>query len=187
MRRPWWPFAVTALLGLTACPERPLEAGKKLEESGRFAEAGELYLHTAKEDPANLAAWDAAVDLWCRRQINVGECMTVLDVELQLLGTLDRHQDALAEVLELRARARLEQGLVEAALADLDRAEKAAPNRATVWVAQARCYLALGKADEAERLLDRAKKKDPHLAEADELLRTLPRAPAPEEGFGGGK
>ncbi|MBK6684037.1 MAG: tetratricopeptide repeat protein [Deltaproteobacteria bacterium] len=172
-------------LCLTACPDRPLEEGQRLEAAGRFDEAGEVYLTTAKDDPANLAAWDAAVDLWCRRQINVGQCMIVLDVELQLLGTLDRHQDALAEVLELRARARLEQGMTDAAWSDLVRAEKAAPKKASVLVAMARVKVALGQSAEAEALLDRAKRLDPKQAEADELLKSLPKTPPPEENFGG--
>jgi tetratricopeptide (TPR) repeat protein len=169
---------------LTACPAHPVEDGKKLEAEGRFAEAGETYLTAAKDDPANLAAWDAAIDLWCKKQINVGECMTVLDVELQLLGNLERHTEALAEVLEMRARARLENDLVDAAIEDLDRAIKAAPNRASTYVALARCQIRRGQNALALEALTKAKRIDPKQSEADELLKTLPSGPG-EETFGG--
>ena len=173
---------------LTGCPDRQLDDARALIEAGRYEEAGEAFVALAKADPANLGAWDGAVRLWCRDQVNVGRCISVLDLELQLLGTLQRHRDALAEVLERRARARLEQGLVEPALDDLERAIKAAPERPSVHVAQARAYMMKGEADAMLKALDLAKKLDPRQVEADELYQLVPTASvADDEGFGGPK
>lgn len=167
-----------------------MHEARALVEAGEYRRAGDAFLALAKADPANLGAWDGAVQLWCKDQINVGECMKVLDLELRLLGNLQRHRDALSEVLERRARARLEQGLVAAALEDLARAEKAAPERASVHAVRARAYMMQG---ESERMLDalrRAKRLDPKLAEADALYRLVPSGQSddlrPEAAFGGG-
>jgi tetratricopeptide (TPR) repeat protein len=175
-----------ALLALLfGCPENDFDRAKKLEEEGHYREAGELYVDIAKRDPANLAAWDRAVEVWCRKAINVGECMGVLDLELDRLGNLDRHSEALSEVLELRARARIEQGLVDAALDDLQRAEKASPKRASVFVARARAYVQAGKRAPALEALERAQMLDPNDKEIDELAALLPDEE--DEGFGGAK
>lgn len=168
---------------LAGCPDRPLDRAIALEAQGHLEEAGELYVDVAKKDPANLAAWDHAVELWCRKKVNVGECMNVLDLELDRLGNLERHHDALAEVLELRARARLEQGLLDAALQDLERAERAGPLRPGVHAAKARVLLRAGRRDAALEAIRRARELDPSAVEVEELLREL-RATA-DEGFGG--
>ncbi len=175
--RPW---ACLAFL-LAACPERPLDQAHRLAGEGRWEAAGEAYLAVAKADPASLGAWDGAVEAWCQRLANVGQCLSVLDLELDLLGNLNRHADALAEALERRARARLEQGLAQPALDDLARAEMAAPERASVLVAKARALIALGKSQAAKEALHQAKKLDPRNAEADQLWPELPD----EEHFGG--
>ena len=178
----WLPFG---FLILAACPDRQLDDARSLLEAGKLDEAGRAFVALARADPANLAAWDGAVQVWCRDQINVGECMSVLDLELKLLGNLQRHRDALSEVLERRARARLEQGLIDAAFADLARAEKAAPERASVYVAQARAHMMRGDRAAMLEALDRAKKRDPGLAEADALYRIVPSSTTAEDAFGG--
>lgn len=180
MRRAFAPFLVT-VAAISGCPDDTLDRARTLEAEGRFQEAGDLYVYLAKKDPANLGAWDGAVELWCTKQVNVGECMGVLDLELEILGNLQRHHDALSEVLERRARARIEAGMAKAALPDLDRAQKAAPERASVYCARARALIALGSAVEARAALDHAKKLDPQNTEADELYAELPS----EAGFGG--
>lgn len=167
---------------LAGCPDDSLDRARALEAEGRIDEAGELYQHIAKKDPANLGAWDGAVELWCRRHVNVGACMGVLDLELDLLGNVDRHRDALSEVLEMRARARAESGMAQAALTDLERAEKAGPERPSVFAAKARVLMMLGRTDEAHDALDVAKRLDPNHAEADALYKELPKK---EPGFGG--
>lgn len=175
----------TTLLG---CPDDTLDRARALEREGRIREAGELYQHIAKKDPANLAAWDGAVELWCRAHVDVGACMGVLDLELDLLGNVERHRDALSEVLELRGRARAESGMAQAALTDLLRAEKAGPNRASVFAAKARVLMMLGQTDAAHDALDVAKRLDPNNAEADALYLELPKKPgeAPSDAeFGG--
>jgi tetratricopeptide (TPR) repeat protein len=177
------------LLFATACPSRDLDRARELEAEGHLREAGEAYVDIAKKDPANLAAWDAAIELWCKKSTNVGECMSVLDLELDRLGNLDRHKSALSEVLELRARARLEQGLTEAALADLDRAERAMPNRSTVFTARARALLKQSDKDAVVEALKRAKELDAANPEIEDILREM-NAPKPirapsGEGFGG--
>jgi tetratricopeptide (TPR) repeat protein len=169
---------------LAACPANDLEKARALEREGRISEAGELYVDLAKKDPANLGAWDGAVELYCRKHVNVGECISVLDLELDRLGNLERHHDALSEVLELRARARIEQGVIDAALTDLERAEKAGAKRSTVYSAKARAMVHLGRMDDARLALDRAKELDPKNEEIDELLKLLP-VKTPEDGFGG--
>lgn len=165
------------------CTENDVEKARALERDGKIEEAGELYLDAAKKDPANLAAWDGAVELYCRKHVHVGKCMGVLDLELDRLGNLERHHDALSEVLELRARARIEQGIVDAAVADLDRAEKAAPKRSTVFSARARAYVHLGRMDDARAQLERARELDPHNEEINEVVKLLPAKET--EGFGG--
>jgi tetratricopeptide (TPR) repeat protein len=140
-----------------------------------------MYLDIAKADPANLAAWDAAIELWCRKSTNVGECMGVLDLELKLLGNVELHKEALSEVLELRARARTEQGLIDAALADLDRAERALRTRSTVFSARARALLKASRRDEALEALKHARELDPKNEEVDELSKVLSGAHAPEK------
>jgi tetratricopeptide (TPR) repeat protein len=180
MRRRVW-VLIGGLATFLGCPDDTLDRARELEREGRIQEAGDLYVYLAKKDPANLGAWDGAVALWCKKHVNVGECMGVLDLELDLLGNLQRHHDALSEVLELRARARIEAGMAKAALADLDRARKAAPERASVFCARARALIMLGHGEEARDALDQAKKLEPKNAEADQLYRELPSSP----GFGG--
>ncbi|MEL7372300.1 MAG: tetratricopeptide repeat protein [Myxococcota bacterium] len=160
----------------TACPDGQLADARRLAQAGRTEEAGAAFVALAKADPANLAAWDGAVQLWCHDQINVGECMSVLDLELQLLGNLQRHRDTLSEVLERRARARLAQGMVDAALTDLERAIKAAPERATVYTARARAFMMMGRSEEGRLALRTARKLQPKLTEIDELYRSMPAA-----------
>lgn len=174
---------IIGTIALAACPDDSLDRARSLEAEGRIQEAGELYVFLAKKDPANLAAWDGAVSLWCTKHVNVGECMNVLDLELDLLGNLERHQDALSEVLELRARARTESGMAKAALSDLARAIPAGPNRPSVYVAQARALMMLGRTDEAHDALDHAKRLDPKHEEADQLYLELPKKvdPAPSD------
>lgn len=176
-----------ALAGLTGCPDRPLDRGAELEAKGQLTEAGELYVELVKQDPANLPAWDRAVDVWCRKKVDVGQCMNVLDLELDKLGNLERHHDALAEVLELRARARIEQGIVDAALSDLDRATKASPKRGSLYTARARALIHVGRRDDAITALKRARELDPSSVEIEELLKLLPDTtePVDTDGFGG--
>lgn len=191
---PRWLLALPlAAVFLAGCPDRRMDRARALAAEGRLEEAGELYFDLAKDDPANLAAWDGALDIWCREKLNVGQCMEILDLELQILGTLQRHKDVLSEVLELRARARIESGLLEAALADLARAENASPARASVFTAKGKALAGLGRSQEALEALTTAKRLDPESAEADELLKALPGAdtpevleiPPPEDSFGG--
>ncbi len=158
-----------------------MNKAKELEQLGQLKEAADRYWSIAKDDPANLGAWDGAVRIWCKLDINVGRCMEVLELELDVLGNLQRHQDALSEVLELRARARMEQGLANAALSDLVRSEKAAPERASVLIAKARALVMLGRRKDAIAALDRARKLEPKNVELQEVTRMLPQ----EEGFGG--
>ena len=185
-------LALPLALLLAGCPAREMNKAKALEDEGRLPEAADAYQRIARREPANLAAWDRAIELWCNRLVHVGNCMGVLDLELELLGTVNRHHEALSEVLELRARARLEQGLVEPALTDLERAEKAAPGRASVHVARAKAYVMVGQRAAAEDEIRRARELDSGNDEADEIIAELPaltatRAPAIDEGFGGGK
>lgn len=162
--------ALGALLVLTCgCPSDPLQAARQHERAGDLDLAGEAYLQAAKADPALLAGWDGAVRIFCRQQSDVGRCLAVLDFELELLGRVERHADALAEALEQRARARLETGLVDAARSDLLRAEKVAPTRSTVHTALARVALASGQPVQARQRLERARELEPSLAELEEL------------------
>lgn len=174
---------------VAACPTREIDRARELAARGAHKEAGELYVDIARADPANLAAWDGAVDAWCRRSVHVGECMNVLDLELKLLGNLERHKEALSEVLELRARSRIEQGLIDAALDDLSRAERASASRSSVFAARARAYAHVGDRDRALVAIERARELDPRNEELAELLGLLPgEAPRDEtregEAFG---
>lgn len=184
--RPTFPLLLTLLTG---CPDTGLDDARALAGQGEHLKAGETFLALARRDPANLAAWDGAIDSFCRKEVRVGRCMAALELELDLLGNLERHADALSEALEGRARARLEHGLVDPALADLARAEKAAPGRPGVLVVKARALLARGDREDALKALYRAKKIDPGFAEADEVFRLVPPAKtattAPEDAFGG--
>ena len=51
-------------------------------------------------------------------------------LELEMLGNINRHREALSVALEKRARLRLEKGMAKGALMDLARAIKASPWRA---------------------------------------------------------
>lgn len=152
-----------------ACPNDPLDDAKRLESEGALPAAGEAYLEAAKADPALLAAWDGAIRIFCRARSDVGRCLGVLDYELELLGRVDRHAEALADALEARARARLETGLVDAARSDLLRAEQVAPDRASVQAALARVALARGDKAAARQRLERARRIAPNLEELEEL------------------
>jgi tetratricopeptide (TPR) repeat protein len=169
------------VVGLLGCPDKPLEKARALEKNGKIAEAAEVYLATAKADKANLAAWDGAVRIWCQELAKIDRCLDILDLELNTLGKLTRHQNHLSEALEKRARIRLTQGLTKSALMDLKRAQKAGPLRASVYVGQAKAYSAIGVRHLAVQALARARQLDPHNKEADEIARQLPD----EEGFGG--
>lgn len=160
---------IMASVVLAGCPDDPLAEPRALEQRGATEAAGEAYLEAAKADPALLAAWDGAIRIFCQERADVGRCLAALDFELDLLGEVDRHADALAEALESRARARLEQGLVEPARSDLERAEKVAPQRASLHAAFARIHLALGERSQARARLRRARSLDPNLAELETL------------------
>jgi tetratricopeptide (TPR) repeat protein len=176
--RGWW-----ALVLLAGCPARPFAEAEALEEAGDLEGAAALYVRHAKADPADLAAWDRAIEIQCKRRIDVGACIGILDLELDLIGSLERHHDALSEVLERRARARLEQGMAEAALEDLARAQKASPSKVSVLVAKAKAYAGLGKGREAREALEAARRIEPGNAEMNEFFADLP--PHPDDSFGG--
>jgi tetratricopeptide (TPR) repeat protein len=179
MQRP----RIAAFLLLFACRANPLAEAEALEEAGHLEAAAAHYVSAAKADPANLAAWDRAIELQCRRRIDVGACIGILDLELDLLGSLQRHHDALGEVLERRARARLEQGMAAAALEDLARAERAMPLEASIHVVKAKALASLGRAAEARAALLEARRLEPDNAEANALFAELPADP--EDRFGG--
>lgn len=179
------PLAVFAVVLSTGCGERPFEKAQALEARGQLREAAAAYRDLAKLDPANLGAWDRAIDLFCRKVSDVGECLGVLDLELDRLGRIDRHSEVLGEVLETRARARLEQGLIDAALDDLRRAERVTPGRASLYVAEARAHLARSAFPEAIAAIDRARTLDPQNQEADAVVASLPSRRAADAPFGG--
>ncbi|MFO0724571.1 MAG: hypothetical protein U1E65_12360 [Myxococcota bacterium] len=175
-----------AAAALSACQTRPFESARALESAGKLSEAAIAYRDLAKTDPSNLPAWDKAIELFCRKIGDVGECLGVLDLELDRLGKIDRHSDALAEVLETRARARLEQGLVDAALDDLGRGERVSPGRASLFVVEARALLMKGQQAQATRAIDRARTLDPNNREADALVASLGSAGRADDApFGG--
>lgn len=168
------------------CPDDPLAKPRGLEARGEFAQAAQAYVDVARADPANLAAWDGAVRVACEVRLDVAACLKVLDFELEVLGSVQRHADALATSLERRARARLEQGMVEAAAADLRRAEAAAPERGVVHATWARLHLARGDVEAARRALEEARHRTPDLPELKGLYQLLESAaPSDPEGFGG--
>ena len=176
---------------LVGCPADPLEEARRLEELDPAASSA-AYLQAARADPANLAAWDAAVRLRCEERVDVARCLDVLDLELELLGTVQRHHDALSRALEKRARLRMKRGLLEAARSDLERAKEAGPERASVRAALAKLALMLGETSAARAALEEARMRQPDHPELEELYRLLapPREaeaspPSAEEGFGG--
>jgi tetratricopeptide (TPR) repeat protein len=171
-----------ALLLALGC-SGPFDAAEARERAGDLEGAAELYVALAKVDPANLGAWDRAIEIQCRRRVDVGACIGVLELELDLLGSVTRHEEALSDVLERRARARLDQGMAQAALEDLERASKASPRKASVLVARAKAHASLGDAKLARRLLDEARAIDPSNVEASALYAELP-SPA-DDAFGG--
>ncbi|MEO1227297.1 MAG: hypothetical protein AAFZ18_00220 [Myxococcota bacterium] len=180
--------AITLFLTfLAGCPQNPIEGARRALERGDLDEAGETFLRVARADPAHLAAWDGAVEVWCRRKVAVARCLEVLDLELDFLGSIARHHDALAASLESRARARLESGLAKSALEDLERAEAAAPERASIHVVRARALGMLGQSEAARAALDRALTLDPHHREGRALLEDLSDegASGDEARFGG--
>jgi tetratricopeptide (TPR) repeat protein len=169
-------------IGLWGCPEDPVKTAHDLSTSGAHQAAGEAYVDAARRDPANVAAWDGAVEVWCRTLIDVDECLRVLELEMEILGNFQRHRDVLSEVLEARARARLERGLLSAALSDLDRAEHAAPERTSVLTARAAVWMRMKDWDQAQAAIDRALRQDPNHPEAKGLANRLPPR---EDRFGG--
>jgi len=165
---------------LTACPDpewKALAAREKNDPEGAAAR----WVEIAKADRANLAAWDAAVRLWCRELARVDRCVEVLELELDLLGSLQRHQEELSVALEARARDRLKIGLVKSALMDLERARLAGPKRASVLTANAKAYALIGERSLALEQLAKARLLEPDHPEIEEVVRALPD----EEGFGG--
>ena len=186
--RPKLPFALLCA-ALYGCPDRVLEEANTALKDGRLEDAGKAFLAAARADPAHLAAWDGAISVFCKRRVHVAKCLEVLDLELELLGSIERHRNALAQSLEARARARLEKGLARAALDDLKRAEKAAPEQASIALAQARAWVMLGLREDALDALDRARTLDPKNPGIDSIRQTIPAPPAenlhPGDGFGG--
>lgn len=177
-------LAVGAWL-LASCAQTPIEAAEALAQRGQKAEALAAFKAIAKQDPAHLAAWDRAVALACRELVDVGECLGVLDLELELLGKLDRHHDALGEVLERRARARVEQGLLDAALDDLARAERAAPERAGIFVVRALALVARGDRAAAKVALEHAVALDPQAPGLSAAAARVEGMAADDAPFGG--
>lgn len=175
-------LALASLTALFGCPDDPLGEARRLESQGELAEAAEAFRRAAKRDPANLAAWDGAVRLYCETLARVGECLSTLDLELDLIGNVVRHTAAYATALEQRARARLESGMPAEAEADIERALRVTPERASLFVVRARARLARGERAEAEKDLARARQLDPGLAEANEVVRALHED---AESFGG--
>lgn len=167
------------------CTATPIEVADALARDGKKVEALAAFKAIAKKDPAHLAAWDRAVALACRELVDVGECLGVLDLELELLGKLDRHHDALGEVLERRARARVEQGLLDAALDDLARAERAAPERAGVFVVRALALVARGERAAAKVALERAAVLDPQAPGLSAAAARVEGMAADDAPFGG--
>jgi len=174
-------FALGIMFLVSACPDKPLQKARELEAAEKKEEAAEAYATAAKADRANLSAWDGALRIWCKELARIDKCLELLDLELATLGNLSRHQDYLSEALEIRARKRIGQGLVKSALMDLKRAQKAGPARASVHVAQAIAYSAIGVRHLAIQALERARKLDPQNPEILKVARRLPD----EEGFGG--
>ena len=176
-------------IGVTSgCPDTSMKDAEALAAAGKLEPAAQRYLAIARKDPANLAAWDQAVELSCRQRVHVGDCLSILDLELELLGNVSRHHEALSEVLERRARQRLSKGMIQPALGDLERAEKAGPGRASVFVVKAKVYNAIGERDRAIAAIEQARKLDPNNEEANAVAKKLPAPPPPppvEEGFGG--
>lgn len=166
---------------LYGCPDAPLSAATQAEAAGQTDRAAELYLAQAKRDPANLKAWDGAVRIRCTQQARIGACLSVLDLELKLLGAVDRHAQALSATLEQRAQQRLEAGLLDPALSDLDRAQRISPQRAAPWVLRARVYMARGQRAEALKAILQARSLDPNNPDATALMAQLPS----EAPFGG--
>ena len=183
-------FGALGLFAVLACSDGPLDQAQRLSEAGRHREAGESYLAAARAYPGLLAAWDGAVDAFCNKEVRIGRCLEVLDLELSMLGPVPRHRDALSAALERRARLRLERGMVEAAFADLGRAARAGPERASVFSARARAHLARGERTAAEHALRRALLLDPGLEEAEDLVGEFTNTSTtstgdPESRFGG--
>ncbi len=186
MGREWRKLGILLIAGAIAgCPDRPLDEVRRLRAAGKSKEAATLAVRLVKLDPANLPAWDAAVEIWCTELVHVGECLNVLDLELEKLGNVQRHKDALAEVLERRARSRLESGMAQSALMDLDRAHKASPKRATTFVIRARAYATMGDRGRAVAALDTARKLNPSHPELADVAKLVPEAPPDDEPFGG--
>lgn len=165
--------ALGGWMGWIGCADRLLEHADRLAEQGRHLQAGESYLAVARTHPALLAAWDGAIHAFCHQEVRVGRCLEVLDLELSILGPVPRHRDVLSATLERRARHRLEQGLVDAALEDLDRAQRAGPERASVYSARARALAARGDLEGAREQLAEATRREPKLAEANQLIEEL--------------
>lgn len=177
MRR-WLLLSFTA--ALIACPDRGLDRAEQALAAGRFDEAGEAYLNLARRDPAMLAAWDGAIQVWCVKQVRIGRCLEVLDLEIQKLGVVARHQKVLTRALASRAEARLRQGLFEAAASDLDRAENAGPPDAWVLRLRAEIWMAKGDPVKARAALKDAAELEPDHPDLRRLLDALPE----DEGFG---
>lgn len=179
---------ILTVLATGACAERTTGEAAALHQAGKVREAAVAYRAAAKADPANLAAWDGAIELFCRELADVGECLSTLDLELDLIGKLDRHRDVLGEVLERRARARLDQGLVEAALSDVERGLRAAPDRPGLHVARARAYLATGDLQRATDAVTIARKVAPADGEVLRLVDELfPDPEGKDAPFGGAR
>lgn len=182
-------LSLSGVLLLVACPENPLKNAYQARDIGQLDKAGYLFLNAARRDPANLAAWDGAVSIFCEKKVHVGRCLEVLDLELDLLGSIERHQDALSISLESRAQARLESGLPRAALDDLNRATEVAPDRAEVALLQAKALIMLGKREAALDAIERAFALKPTLKDINQVRAMIP-APlsvqeSTDEGFGG--
>ncbi|MBX2812685.1 MAG: tetratricopeptide repeat protein [Myxococcales bacterium] len=180
---------VSLCLPAFGCPENPLREAYQAQSHGQLNEAGDTFLRVARSDPANLAAWDGAIAIFCQQRVHVARCLEVLDLELELLGTVHRHRDALSLALEGRASARMDRGLAQAAIEDLARAETVTPNRANIAVLQARAWTMLGQREEALIALERAFSLDSKHPELDLIRAWLPAPQATTtthgDGFGG--
>lgn len=164
---------IASSLLIAACARGDLDAARRLEAEGRLRAAGAAFQRLAESDPANLAAWDGAVRIWCRRLAAVGRCAAVLGEERARIGRVERHEAALFDALVGRAHARIDAGLIAAAADDIARAEKMRMASPRLVAAKARLALRTNAPDQARNHLQAGLNRWPDAPELQAVAQTL--------------
>ena len=150
--------ALSMLEDLTqSSPENPkllLTLAGELRRAGRFGEAETIYSTILAKNPSNRGALHAQIDI----ALALGDVGTALERCDQALSQLGKEDD---QTLQKNGQVLLRAGRPADALSIFVALRNEAPPNSPVHISTARSFLALGKADEAEKIFEELRQIDP--------------------------